>query len=82
MRPCNRPMYHVEEFGVRVKIQRMTTPRHCRWISWNIRSETESLSQENEELRGQIEELKVQVEKTKKAGLKKKRAFHAEKNYN
>ena len=35
------PMYHVEEFGVRVKIQRMTTPRHCRWISWNIRSETE-----------------------------------------
>ena len=31
----------VVEFGVGVKIQRMTTPKYCRWKSWNIRSGTE-----------------------------------------
>ena len=35
------PNVSCRRIGVRVKIQRMTTPRHCRWKSWNIRSETE-----------------------------------------
>ena len=68
MQPCNRPMYHVEEFGVRVKNDN-TEALQMDIMEYKVRNR--SLSQENEELRGQIEELKVQVEKLK-SRIKKK----------